>query len=469
MFSSRLVLGESSMRLHSRLALFTLLSSMLAACGGDDAPPPPDVDAAADAATDSGLDAATDGGPDAGPACEAIDVDGDGESACTDCDDHDANRYHGNTEVCDAAGHDEDCDLTTYGPDGDGDGFVSIACCNTQTGGALACGTDCDDAHATVSPSAVESCNGVDDDCDGTTDEAVCVDECVLGTPCAAGLGTCTDTFTGYTCACIDGYTAPAVGGPCVDVDECTLGTDDCDTDPPAGCTNTAGSFTCACPAGYTGDGHGVSGCVDIDECAAGTPCGAGLGSCANLPGTYVCACTATGYDAPATGGTCADIDECARGTDDCDASATCANTAGDFKCPCPAGVGGSGHGPASCSGPRFTDLGGGLVRDNNGSGLVWQQAVDARSFTQADAIVYCAGLGGGWRLPTKDELLSIVDTTRTNPCIDPTYFPGTPVSAFWSASSVADPPSSGWYVFFNNGSTNVDFATDALRARCVR
>jgi hypothetical protein len=93
------------MSLHPRRPLLGLLwFALLAACGGDDAPPPPDVDAGADAATDSGSDAATDSGPDAEPACEAIDVDGDGESACTDCDDHDANRYHGNTEVCDAAG-----------------------------------------------------------------------------------------------------------------------------------------------------------------------------------------------------------------------------------------------------------------------------------------------------------------------------------------------------------------------------
>ena len=38
-----------------------------------------------------------------------------------------------------------------------------------------------------------------------------------------------------------------------LDIDECALGTDICDTN--AACTNTVGSFTCACNNGYSGDG----------------------------------------------------------------------------------------------------------------------------------------------------------------------------------------------------------------------
>ena len=37
------------------------------------------------------------------------------------------------------------------------------------------------------------------------------------------------------------------------DVDECVLGTDNCD--PVATCTNIEGTYTCSCPAGYTGSG----------------------------------------------------------------------------------------------------------------------------------------------------------------------------------------------------------------------
>lgn len=100
------------------------------------------------------------------------DQDGDGRRshACggDDCDDLDPNRFPGNPEVCDVAGHDEDCDPNTYGfRDADGDSAPDASCCNGDT-----CGTDCDDMNPSRNPSVPEVCgNGVDDDCDGIMDE----------------------------------------------------------------------------------------------------------------------------------------------------------------------------------------------------------------------------------------------------------------------------------------------------------
>jgi hypothetical protein len=108
--------------------------------------------------------------------CDLGDADGDGVDAVecggSDCDDGDADRYPGNAEVCDVDHRDEDCDPTTFGVrDADGDSYPDAACCNTAAGGAVRCGTDCDDTRSTISPAAPDTCNGVDEDCDGIVDE----------------------------------------------------------------------------------------------------------------------------------------------------------------------------------------------------------------------------------------------------------------------------------------------------------
>ncbi len=114
------------------------------------------------------------------------DMDGDGHQtmACPggdDCDDTDPNRFPGNDEVCDAAGHDEDCNTNTVGDtDADGDTYVSATCCNGDT-----CGPDCDDSNPAVHPGIEESCNGIDDDCNGIVDDSGSMGMCSMPTPCA--------------------------------------------------------------------------------------------------------------------------------------------------------------------------------------------------------------------------------------------------------------------------------------------
>lgn len=56
------------------------------------------------------------------------------------------------------------------------------------------------------------------------------------------------------------------------------------------------------------------------------------------------------------------------------------------------------------------------------------------------------------WRLPREEELLSLAYIGASNPAIDSNYFPNTPASNFWSASSYVVGPDSAWYVDFNYG-----------------
>lgn len=103
------------------------------------------------------------------PTCPAAeDCDGDGYSSATgDCDERDATRYPGATEVADFEGHDEDCNQHTIGNlDADGDGFVDSRVCNGTN-----CGLDCDDTRPAVNPHAAELPNRRDDNCNGLIDD----------------------------------------------------------------------------------------------------------------------------------------------------------------------------------------------------------------------------------------------------------------------------------------------------------
>lgn len=101
------------------------------------------------------------------------DPDNDGHTAIVcggdDCDETNANRFPGNAEWCDTANVDEDCNPSTFGNrDSDRDGYVDARCCNGSR-----CGNDCDDSRASVHPSEAESCDLLDNDCDGDVDESI--------------------------------------------------------------------------------------------------------------------------------------------------------------------------------------------------------------------------------------------------------------------------------------------------------
>ena len=62
----------------------------------------------------------------------------------------------------------------TWYADADADGYGDPAAsteADTAPAGYVATGDDCDDLRADVNPAAIETCDGVDDDCDDATDE----------------------------------------------------------------------------------------------------------------------------------------------------------------------------------------------------------------------------------------------------------------------------------------------------------
>ena len=117
---------------------------------------------------------------------EVADADSDGFPASLDCDDENAAVNPDAEEICDGLDNncdgvvDEDAvDRVDWFADSDGDGFgdaeeTESAC--EAPAGFIADATDCDDSDADVNPTADETCNGTDDNCDGTIDEAGALD-----------------------------------------------------------------------------------------------------------------------------------------------------------------------------------------------------------------------------------------------------------------------------------------------------
>lgn len=95
-----------------------------------------------------------------------------------DCDDQDAAVSPFATEACN--GVDDDCDgeidddlfVLTWYDDTDGDGFGGAEHSGCEAPAAsVDVGGDCDDTVATVYPGAPETCDSLDQDCDGEVDE----------------------------------------------------------------------------------------------------------------------------------------------------------------------------------------------------------------------------------------------------------------------------------------------------------
>lgn len=117
-------------------------------------------------------------------------------------------------------------------------------------------------------------------------------------------------------------------------------------------------------------------------------------------------------------------------------------------------------------------------------TGLEWQRCPaglsgsdcasdSAALYSWQQASEYCNALpltGGGWRLPSIYELVSIVDFSKSNPSVDPALFPATPTGDFWSSSSDANPlGTNAWCVRFLSGNVFSNIKAFLFYARCVR
>ena len=105
---------------------------------------------------------------------------------------------------------------------------------------------------------------------------------------------------------------------------------------------------------------------------------------------------------------------------------------------------------------------------------LVWtaEPLGSGSTFNHASAVKACANLellgSKGWRAPTIQELLSIVDYTRCDPAVDSDCFKG-PYGWTWSSTVAASPSGGAWIVYLDYGNSyrfNQDYRGHVLAVR---
>ena len=74
---------------------------------------------------------------------------------------------------------------------------------------------------------------------------------------------------------------------------------------------------------------------------------------------------------------------------------------------------------------------------------------------------------GGGWRMPTQEELMTLMEYGRILPAIDVDAFPGCPSDLFWTTP--VDDDGYCWLVDFRMGGPPSYGTTDLAFIRCVR
>ncbi len=264
-----------------------------------------------------------------GDLCDSDD-DGDGDPDLKDCAPLDAKIHHLADELCD--GKDNNCKLGTDEgfPDFDIDGFKDCVD-KDDDGDGDPDWSDCEPLNPAVHVAAAEICNGVDENCDGEIDEGFGTLSCGLG-PCEHEVAQCLDGATQFcnpyegsspeSCDAIDNDCDGETDEGFVLGEPCVVGLGQCQDEGVTVCSGDGAGAVCEAELGAAQDelcdglDNDCDGVADEDF-AVGDDCTVGIGECLS---SGVLVCTAEGTDTECDAVAGEKSDETCDGLDnDCD------------------------------------------------------------------------------------------------------------------------------------------------------
>lgn len=140
------------------------------------------------------------------------------------------------------------------------------------------------------------------------------------------------------------------------------------------------------------------------------------------------------------------------------------------------AASGAQGRFAVSANGQEVTDASAHLVWRRCAEGMRWDgktcsgKAATYKYAAAKQAAETAAGGGKAWRIPTREELVALLDkTTKKKPLIDAKAFPNTPKAAFWAIREGHDDDLNAWLVSFSSGRVSGNAGQKKFPLRLVR
>jgi hypothetical protein len=114
------------------------------------------------------------------------------------------------------------------------------------------------------------------------------------------------------------------------------------------------------------------------------------------------------------------------------------------------------------------------IVTDTK-NGLQWQDNSEVKTITktQKEAGTYCSNLSlsgyEDWRMPSIEELITVVDTNRAYPAINSMFTNTSGANFYWTSTIDENNSSSAWAFHFFDGSAYILDKNHSYYVRCVR